>query len=218
MSAKLARLMTLMSPTFPTGGFGYSFGLEAAYNKSALTSANDLKNWVTGLIHFGIIRNDLIIVAEAWRASEDSEALQMIEQNALSLIASHSRLNEQYNIGKSFTEAVFDAYGVSLPHMPSPVTLPVAVGTIASSFDIPLIDTLIAYGHNSINGLIQAALRLAPVGQRAGVNILGTLEPELNTLCNKVINMTLDDLITSSLIADTLSMHHETLSSRTFLS
>ncbi len=218
MSAKLARLMTLMSPTFPTGGFGYSFGLEAAYNKSALTSANDLKNWITGLINFGTIRNDLIIVAEAWRASEDSEALQVIEQNALSLIASHSRLNEQYNIGKSFTEAVFDAYGVSLPHMPSPVTLPVAVGAIASSFNIPLTDTLIAYGHNSINGFIQAALRLAPVGQRAGVNILGTLEQELNTLCNEAVNMTLDDLITSSLIADTLSMNHETLPSRTFLS
>ena len=218
MSTKLARLMTLMSPTFPTGSFGYSYGLEAAYSKGAISSPDGLASWIEALLHYGSIRNDLIILAEAWRAYTDPLKLVLVQDSAAAVASCQTRLDEQINLGKSFIEAVQHAYTSEVKHIPSPIALPVAVGAIAAHFEIPLEDALIAYGHNSVNGYIQAALRLAPVGQRAGVSILGQLESTLENQCTEIEDFTLDDLASSSIRADILSMHHATLESRTFLS
>jgi urease accessory protein len=207
-----------MSPSFPIGGFGYSYGLEAAFSAQALENDNDLLIWIKGLIAFGSIRSDAILLLESQRIGIDAEDLAHIQENAEALCSSEVRLLEQYALGRSFVEAVTDAYEIDLSTLPEPICVSVAVGAVAARFNIPQRDSVIGFTHNTINALIQAALRLAPIGQRRGLKVLSQLEPLIEEMADELSDATLEDLNASALIADTLAMQHETLKSRIFLS
>ncbi len=218
MNPHLVRLLSLLSPSFPTGAFGYSYGLEAAFQTRALNDAEDLFEWIQSLAQYGSLRNDAILVAESWRAYPDQSRISIVEENAQAIAASSSRFKEQRSLGASFLTAVKAGYPLKTDMELPPLSLPVAVGAIFSSFETPLEDTLLAFAHTSVNGLIQAALRLAPIGQTKGVVLLAKLEPIIEALAADTIDATLDDLVTLTINADILSMQHEMLSSRIFLS
>lgn len=71
----LLRLMAWMSPAFPVGAFSYSGGLESAVNDRRLSSALDLRNWISLLLQRGTLWNDAVLMAQAWRCHEDLEEL-----------------------------------------------------------------------------------------------------------------------------------------------
>jgi len=218
MTQRLTRILTLMSPSFPIGGFGYSYGLEAAFNAKILENDTDLLAWIKGLMAFGSIRSDAILLSESRLADIGERDLVHIQENAEALCSSEVRLSEQYALGASFVEAVTDAYEIDLSALPRPICLPVALGAVSAKFNITQKDAVTGFAHNTVNTLIQAALRLAPIGQRRGLKVLSKVEPMIEDLADEVSEATLDDINASALIADMLAMRHETLNSRIFLS
>jgi len=66
--AALQKLITWLSPAFPVGAFAWSAGLETAIADRRVTSAERLENWIEGTLSHGGVRNDAILLAEAWRA------------------------------------------------------------------------------------------------------------------------------------------------------
>ena len=76
-SAGLYRLLAWASPSFPTGAFSYSHGLEAAAETGLVHDRASLEAWVTAIIAQGSGRIDADILRDAWRAAaaEDGAAL-----------------------------------------------------------------------------------------------------------------------------------------------
>jgi len=95
---------------------------------------------------------------------------------------------------------------------------PVSIGIAAARHGIPLPDTLAAFLHAFTSNLIQATVRLLPLGQRDGVRALAELEPLLVATAARAARSTLDDLGSCSVMSEIMSMKHEVLYSRVFRS
>src|SRR5436305_12181466 len=73
----LYRLLGWLSPSFPTGAFSYSHGLEAAAARSAIHDRASLQSWIAAIVAQGSGRMDADILRDAYRAAlaEDAPAL-----------------------------------------------------------------------------------------------------------------------------------------------
>jgi len=215
-SATLLRLMSWLSPAFPVGAFAYSHGLEQAIHAGTIKDRTTLVEWLTDLLERGSGWNDAVLLAEAWRTAEidDGAAAELAEAMA----GSRERHMETTLQGAAFREAM-GAWG---PIAPRPdgetVPYPIAAGRASARHAIALEPTLIAYLHAFVSNLIQAAVRLVPLGQREGVAALAAMEAVIMDTAQRAAGSTLDDLGSCTTLSEIASMRHETLYSRVFRS
>lgn len=211
----LIRLQTWLSPAFPTGSFSYSHGLEAAISNHVISNKEDLSEWLRNLLSNGPGWNDAVLLAEAWRRATSGEKLEDIVELGCATSLSRSRFLETTAQGDAFLAAAKAWCKIDLPEE---CPLPVAVGAVAGALDIELEETLTAYLHAYVSNQIQAALRLMKLGQQGGVELLHSLETNIIEMAHVAMSSTLDDLGTSSFMADVAALQHDALESRIFRS
>jgi urease accessory protein len=68
--AALLRLLTWLSPAFPTGGFAYSHGLEWSVEAGDVTDPAALTDWLQDLLAHGALWSDVILLRHAHRGGE----------------------------------------------------------------------------------------------------------------------------------------------------
>ncbi|MEL6751819.1 MAG: urease accessory protein UreF, partial [Pseudomonadota bacterium] len=66
----LLRLTTWLSPAFPTGGFAWSGGLEAAAQSRLIETSNDLRAWCSHNLHHGGLGSEATLLSCAWRGDD----------------------------------------------------------------------------------------------------------------------------------------------------
>lgn len=213
----LARLMTWLSPAFPVGAFAYSHGLERAIHDGLIHDRASLREWLETLLERGSAWNDAVLLAEAWRKSSAGEGIAEVAELAEAMSGSRERHMETTLQGGAFLDAM-TAWSGETPGGEGPVAYPVAVGSAAARHGVALADTLTAYLHAFVSNLIQACVRLVPLGQRDGVATLAELEPVVLRTARRAASSTLDDIGSCTIRADILSMNHETQYSRVFRS
>lgn len=214
-SANLLRLMSWLSPAFPVGAFAYSHGVEQAIHDGLVSNRQTLQAWLIDLIERGSCWNDAVLFAETWRLATAGDDCSAVAELADAMSGSGERLMESSLQGDAFAKAVM-AWGDPPAHMAT--TYPVAVAIAAANHAIPVQDALTAYLHAFTSNLIQAAVRLVPLGQSEGVAVLAMLEPTILKAADRASRSTLDDLGSATVISDVMSMKHETLYSRIFRS
>ena len=64
--------------------------------------------------------------------------------------------------------------------------------------------------------MTSAAIRLAPIGQTAGIRTCSALVATVQAIAREAIDLSLDDIGTSSFRADLGSFHHENQYTRLF--
>lgn len=212
-NAALLTLAQWFSPSFPVGAFSYSHGLEWAVQVGDVQDATDFQAWLTAVLRHGAGRNDVILLAEAYRAATQNELLE-IDALARALSPSSERLLETSQQGAAFARTVSDIWQVDLPDLPYPV----AVGAAASALDVPLAQTAQMFLHAFASNLTSAAIRLIPLGQTQGQECLNTMAECINQTVTMAIGQTLDDLGSTAFAIDIASMCHETQYSRMFRS
>ena len=216
--ASLSRLMTLLSPTFPVGGFSYSGGLETAYAEAYLQDDDQLLQWLTGLLRSGSIRNDALLCSLAYRSYNDDDILQHLSQVSQALSLSHERYQELVNQARSFRQAIQHYDIPNDINITSADSYPVIVGQVCAAMTLGHAETLTAYLLCALTNQLQAAIRLGRLGQYKAVSLTAQLEPLIQDLAQTLINSSIDDLSSATLQADMLSLKHETQSTRMFQS
>ena len=214
--ASLLRLMTLFSPVFPVGGFAYSHGLEQAVHENFIKNAEDLFNWLDDLLIHGSLHNDAILIAETWRYTNLDQNISLLIEIANAIAASKERSMEIDLQGAAFCKAITEM-GVS-NKIYKTLPYPIAVGVLGYRLEIKLPSLLTAYLHAFISNLVQAAIRLVPLGQSDGVKTMAKLEKTILAITGNSDKLTLDDLGSCCLLSDIMAMRHETLYSRIFRS
>lgn len=211
----LLRLMTLMSPSFPVGGFAYSAGLEQAVADGLVSGTQSLNEWLMSLLQTGPVWNDAVLLCVAHGQLNAPDDLAETAALAAALAGSSERHMETLNLGNAFVEAV-KASGLPCPEMPPQAAYPVAVGAVAAMNGISAEAAAMAYTHAFVSNQIQCAIRLGVLGQNAGVAMLAGFEPVIIETANRASLGTLSDLGASTLVADISAMRHETAYSRIF--
>jgi urease accessory protein len=217
-TAALQRLLTWLSPAFPVGAFAWSQGLETAIAVGRIETGSDLKTWLDGLMAHGGLKTDAIILAHAHRQHADAAKLQGLADLVLALTASNERTLEATLTGDNFAIAARAWPSDVFARLPQPCPYPVAVGAITSAQGITLHDTLIGYLTASIHSQVSVAVRLVPLGQTAGLQVMAGLEPAIAALAEAAASANLDAIGGIAYAADIAQMRHETLGVRVFRS
>lgn len=210
---QLLQLLAFMSPAFPVGGFAYSHGLERAIDEGMVASADEVREWIESLLVHGSGWNDAVLFAQAYDASD--EVRLEIDGLALALAASRERALETSDLGQSFVKA---AETMSPGQTTSFQTYPVAVAATCKLAGIDKRAGLLAYLQAFSNSLIAVAVRLVPLGQTKGLEVMRDMMPVISQTAELALRATLSDLGSSTLLADIASMKHETQYSRVFRS
>lgn len=210
---QLLRLLAFMSPAFPIGSFAYSHGLEWAIDDRAVTSADDVRDWIESLLVHGSGWNDAVLFATALDANH--LARKEIDELALALAASRERALETSDLGQSFAKATATLLADTVSDFQSyPVAMAAACGAAGIGKQAALLAFLQAFSNN----LITVAIRLIPLGQTKGLEVMRELMPIIAETARRAMASSLNDLGSSTLLSDIASMKHETQYSRVFRS
>lgn len=211
----LTRLLTWLSPAFPTGAFAYSHGLEWAVASGDVVDEAGVLAWVGDVLRHGAGHADLILLRHAYRAG-DGAALATVAELAEAAAGGRERRAETLGQGDAFGIAarvwgapLLEALGRAVPY-------PVAVGALARAHGVPEGSTVLAYLHAFVANLVGAAVRLVPLGQTAGLRLQAALEADVHAVVGATAGLGLDDLGGACFRSDIAAMRHETQYTRLF--
>ncbi|MEE1658287.1 urease accessory protein UreF [Microvirga sp. CF3062] len=214
-------LFAWLSPSYPVGCYAYSHTLEWAVEAGDVRNEETLIAWLIDQMTLGFGRNDALLLSHAYRAveAEDEAALTTVNELALALSPSAELYLETSQQGRSFLDATLAAWPApGLPALEGEVAFPVAIGMAAAAHDVPLPLTLSAYLFGLVQTLVSAAIRLAPIGQTAGIRVCATLAKTVQEVAQEAKGLSLDDVGGATFRADLGSFHHENQYTRLFRS
>lgn len=207
-SADLLRLSQWLSPAFPTGAFAHSHGMEQAIAAGEVTDADALECWVADTLMYGAGRLDAAFLVAAM-GGRDADMLAAL---ARAMAAGRERLDETMAQGTAFAATVSALTGQA--HLPRP--LPVAVGVAARGLVLPPSDVAALYLQSFAASLVSVAVRIVPLGQTAGQQVLAALHPVILSVATEAAQTPPDEMGTIALRGDIAAMTHETLETRLF--
>ncbi|MBV9829550.1 MAG: urease accessory protein UreF [Alphaproteobacteria bacterium] len=223
----LYRLLTWLSPAFPTGAFSYSHGLEAAVAYDAVRDRATLHRWIAAIVVQGSGRTDTDILRDAYRAqvAGDAPGVAAANRRGLAYRPTAELALESNQQGEAFRatwraawhEAAPDAMPLPLPDGEA-VCLPAMLGMATAEAGITLDEVLLAYLQALAGNLVSAGLRLGVIGQTDGQRIMAALEPLVCAAAAAVLDRDPADFGGATFALDVASMAHETQYSRLFRS
>jgi urease accessory protein len=221
--AALYRLMAWLSPAYPIGGFSYSHGLEHAVEAGLVRDRASLVAWVETVLARGAGCSDAAIFVAAWRSAGDPAALDAVAERAAAWRATAETALESVQQGTAFLATTRLAW----PHpaldglarrQAGRIALPVAVAVACAVHQVPLEAALAAYLQGFIANLVSAGVRLVPLGQSDGQQVVAAVAPAVAAAARHALATPLDEVGTAAPILDWCSMRHETQYTRLFRS
>ena len=212
-------LQTWMSAAFPTGAFTCSHGLETAIEDGRIQDEKTCKAWIASLIEHGSLWNDALITVNAYKLADRTlqDNLNELNQLSLALCCGAERLRETTQLGLAFAKAadtISKQTRSALTLLEAPVSLPVVVGAQGALSGIPLKQLLPASLQASSSNLVWICTRLVPLGQSVALNVIAELQETISLTTERALNSSLDDIGSSTILADLASIEHEALRSR----
>jgi len=218
-------LLIWLSPSFPVGAFAYSHGLEWAHEAQDIVDAESLFAWLEDILDLGAPRNDAIMLAASWRATQAQDHLGLagINDLALALAGSRERYLETSAQGNAFVAALRSAWpcaGIDAlaASVVADIAYPVAVGVAAAGHRLALAATLEAFVVSVVVNLVSAAVRLGSIGQTDAQKTIARLVPCCRAVAALAASSTLGDLAAAAWRSELSALNHETQYSRLFRS
>lgn len=222
-SASLLALLQLVSPTLPVGAYTYSEGLETLVQANQIATADQLQQWLKQELSYGAIRVEAAVMVRTYEAATRSDFAQLRFWNQwLSAFRETEELRSQsWQMGQSLarlmknlqpqSERLFQACDESC-------NFAVAFAIAAAGWQIDSAAAVLGYLQSWSANLINAGVRLIPLGQTQGQQILCNLSSQLEQTATEALSLTDEQLECCSWGMSLASMNHEVLYSRLFRS
>lgn len=225
-------LLYLLQLAFaPVGAFSYSEAIESLVEMGAIDSEISLKNWLQNSLQFGAIRIEAAIVYRAFRAAGagDLAALSYWNDWATAAKETEELRLQSWQMGRTLVRLLLDLRSPAI----SPLTVPVkdlveaagnpcnfaiAFGIAAAAWQIAAETAVLGYLYSWAANLASAGVKLIPLGQTSGQQLLLDLHSQISFTAREVLQLEDDDLSSCSWGLALASMAHETQYSRLFRS
>ena len=212
---------------FPSGGFAFSFGLEAAVKHGAVRDGRELARYVEDLLVNGIGKREAVAAAVAHQAAVSGTLAQVLTVDhaleALKLGRDSRQASRQMGrqVIRAAVEQLHDRrllfdYRAAVDEGRTPGHMAVAVGLTLAACGWSRRETVAAFLYQTAQGLVSAAMKLLPVGQHQGQQLLSEWAPLIAQLSHRVKTQT--GLASWSPVQDVYAMRHSRLESRLFRS
>lgn len=218
--------MQLCGGVFPSGGFSQSWGLETYAAEGKINNDKGLLELLKVYLESTISRCEGPILcaayemAEAW---EEEKILQLEEMSCAVKVTKESR-EATLRMGKAFLRIMADILddeevsGLRKLCGPKGISYPVAYGLICSRLGLELPASVEAFVFSTVNGLVQSAVKLIPLGNTQAQKILLDIQPAMEQAAADSLELPFAEISNFSPGLDIASIIHETLPVRLYMS
>jgi urease accessory protein len=222
----LLRGFRFIDSLFPSGGYAYSSGLEAAVQGGAVTDVVSMQRYVRDLLEHGMAGREAVAVALVHDAamSGNLKSVICIDQNLEAMKLDHTTRVASRQMGRqviriaaeSNKAVILNNYLTSVEANTSPGHLAVGLGVTLSVHGWLKSEAVGAFLYQSAAGLISAGMKLLPLGQREAQRILDSWLPLVDQISKRAT--TAQDMMSFAPMQDIYAMRHGRLVSRLFRS
>lgn len=219
----LFHLLQLVSPALPVGAYSYSEGLESLIEQQTLDTADSLQQWLTQELRYGSIRLETAVMLRSWQCTLDKDWEKLnYWNNWLSATRETQELREQsWQMGQSLFRLLTTldlVYKSTLGQMTLPINYAISFGTVAAHWQIEAETAVMGYLYSWLANLVSAGVRLIPLGQTQGQQILLSLHLCLEKTGNEILRLSDEELSSCNWGLFFASTAHESQYTRLFRS
>lgn len=217
------RLLQLVSPALPVGGFAFSHGLEFAIDAGWIKDAASLQNWIEGVMAQSVAVIDVPLLQRCFDAAQASSADALAKWNAETLAWRETAELFQADVamGAALVKLLRSLSDTNIPEGFFPqgdISWVCAFAVAASSLGISVHSAALAYLWNFAENQVTSALKLMPLGQTAGQQILMAVSAQIPALVAQAKDLRDDQIGMGTPAVALASAWHETQYSRLFRS
>lgn len=228
MQDYLPKLLHLSDPTLPIGGFSHSSGLETYVQLGIVHDEASTEVFVRNMVANNLRYNDAALVRFAYEAGARGDAAELValDQECAALKAALELKQASRKLGirllrifeRQADSELIDAYKKAIAKGEAEGQYAVVYGLYAYLFKIPLHAAVYSFLHTSTVGMITNAVKLVPLGQLSGQDILFRMYAVMNGTTDQVLALDRSLLGVCNIGFDIRCMQHERLYSRLYMS
>ena len=212
---------------FPSGGYAFSSGLEAAVQGGAVRNVEELSRYVVESLTTGIGEREAVVVGlahEAYvsgsleiaiKADRELEAMKLGRE---SRTASRQMGRQVIRLAadQRARHPLIEGYLAAVEAEQTPGHLAVSFGLTLAAAGWSKENTIAAFLYQTATGFVAAAMKLMPLGQREGQKLLESWIEVIERISHNAAHQRV--LHSWSPVQDIYAMRHSLLESRLFRS
>lgn len=224
----LLHLLHLSDPTLPVGGFSHSAGLETYVQYGIVKDKKTAREFITEQLSQNIFYTDAALASMAFNAAQNENIENLIRidaQCAAIKLAKESRLASQklgMRLLKIFSSLspsnIAEQYKLAINNNEAAGHYSVVFAIYASVLGVSKLETLTGFYYNCASAMVTNAVKLIPLGQMEGQQILFSLLELIHNLVAKSLEPNPELLGVCCTGFDIRCMQHERLYSRLYMS
>lgn len=228
MNPALLRLLQLCDPALPVGGFSHSAGLETYVQMGIVKDAATAKTFVTGMLSQNIHYTDAAFVSLIYDAiiANDTNELKQLDDLCTAVKLPKEMRQASQKLGARLIKIFqplcnnnwLNWYTGAIQSKQLYGHYSIAFGIIAHALQITKTDALTGFYYNAAAGFVTNSVKLIPLSQQTGQELLFSLQPLITGLVQKNLQADKDLLGVCCPGFDIRSMQHEQLYSRLYMS
>ena len=223
---QLFYLMQMAGGTFPSGGFSQSWGLETYVAEGAVTDDGSFIAFTETYLESTVARCEGPLMREAYKlaASGDIEGIKELEELSIAVKVTKESRESSIRMGKAFMRIMADVLNDEVVSElrkqcgAAGITYPVIYGAVCGRLGIDIEEAMKAFVFSTVNGLVQCAVKLVPLGNTQAQQVMQQLYPAMDGAVKCSMTVELDDISNFCPGLDIASINHEFLTTRLYMS